>query len=115
MDRHAAALIQWVRTRMRYLPDPDGGEFIQMPVVLLDRIRTAGFAYGDCDDHVVLLGALMASVGIQARACAVKLHGSSWYNHVVIEYTDKLGRIRLVDPCVKGGPTPEYRDRLVVR
>lgn len=113
LERHASALTRWVKSRMRYLPDPDGAEYVQTPIILLDRIRNDGFAYGDCDDHVALLGALMMSVGIPARAAAVKLHGSEWYNHVVVEYSDRMGRVRLVDPCAKNGETPVYRDRLV--
>jgi transglutaminase-like putative cysteine protease len=98
--------------KMVYLADPDGGEFIQTPLVLLNTIRQKGFAYGDCDDHVVLLGAMLTSVGIPARAVAVKLHGSDHYNHVVVEYPLN-GTTVLIDPCAKTVPTPHYRDRLV--
>lgn len=113
LERHATALTRWVKGRMRYLPDPDGAEYVQTPVILLEAIRVNGFAYGDCDDHVALLGALMISVGIPARAVAVKLHGSDHYNHVVVEYSDRMGRIRMVDPCAKNMEMPVYRDRLV--
>ena len=97
---------------MVYLADPDGGEFIQTPLVLLNTIGQKGFAYGDCDDHVVLLGAMLVSIGIPARAVAVKLHGSDVYNHVVVEYLCQ-GQPILIDPCAKTVPTPAYRDRLV--
>jgi transglutaminase-like putative cysteine protease len=98
--------------KMVYLADPDGGEFIQTPLVLLNTIGQKGFAYGDCDDHVVLLGAMLTSVGIPARAVAVKLHGADHYNHVVVEYPLNGGTV-LIDPCAKTVATPHYRDRLV--
>ena len=110
---NATTIANWVMRKMVYLADPDGGEFIQTPLVLLNTIGQKGFAYGDCDDHVVLLGAMLTSVGIPTRAVAVKLHGSDVYNHVVIEYLAN-GQPILVDPCAKTVPTPAYRDRLVV-
>lgn len=110
---NATTIANWVMRKMVYLADPDGGEFIQTPLVLLNTIGQKGFAYGDCDDHVVLLGAMLISLGIPTRAVAVKLHGSDVYNHVVIEYMAQ-GQPILVDPCAKNVPTPNYRDRLVV-
>ena len=109
---NATTVAAFVMRRMVYLADPDGGEFIQTPLVLLNTIGLKGFAYGDCDDHVVLLGAMLVSIGIPARAVAVKLHGSEFYNHVVIDYLYQ-GQSILIDPCAKNVPTPAYRDRLV--
>lgn len=109
---HANTVAHFVMSKMVYLADPDGGEFIQTPLVLLNTIGKNGVAYGDCDDHVVLLGAMLTSIGIPARAVAVKLHGSDYYNHVVIEYLHN-GAPTLIDPCAKKVPTPAYRDRLI--
>lgn len=109
---NATTVAAFVMRKMVYLADPDGGEFIQTPLVLLNIIGQKGFAYGDCDDHVVLLGAMLVSIGIPARAVAVKLHGSDYYNHVVVDYPYQ-GRTILIDPCAKTVPTPAYRDRLV--
>lgn len=112
--RHARTLTTWVKSRMTYLADPDGAEFVQTPLVLLKQIQTKGNAYGDCDDHVVLLGALMNSIGIQAQATGVKLYGANYYNHVVIQYPLN-GQMVLVDPCAKVAAAPFYGERLVVR
>jgi transglutaminase-like putative cysteine protease len=109
---NATTVAAFVMRKMVYLADPDGGEFVQTPLVLLNAIGRKGVAYGDCDDHVVLLGSMLVSIGIPARAVAVKLHGSDHYNHVVIEYPYQ-GQAILIDPCAKNVPTPAYRDRLV--
>ena len=109
---NANTVAAFVMRKMVYLADPDGGEFVQTPLVLLNAIGQKGVAYGDCDDHVVLLGAMLVSIGIPARAVAVKLHGSDHFNHVVIEYAYQ-GQSILIDPCAKNVPTPAYRDRLV--
>ena len=109
---NANTVAAFVMRKMVYLADPDGGELVQTPLVLLNAIGQKGVAYGDCDDHVVLLGAMLVSIGIPARAVAVKLHGSNHFNHVVIEYAYQ-GQSILIDPCAKNVPTPAYRDRLV--
>lgn len=109
---HARTLTRWVMNRMVYLADPDGGEFITTPLVLLNQIAEQGFAYGDCDDHVVLLGAMMVSVGIPAKAVAVKLGGGEWFDHVVIQYPLNGSQV-IVDPCAKSGQQVQYADRLV--
>lgn len=109
---HANTVAQWVMRKMVYLPDPDGGEFVQTPLVLLNAIAKKGVAYGDCDDHVVLLGAMLTSIGIPSRAVAVKLHGADHYNHVVVEHLHN-GEPVLIDPCAKTVGTPAYRDRLI--
>ena len=109
---NANTVAAFVMRKMVYLADPDGGEFVQTPLVLLNAIGRKGVAYGDCDDHVVLLGSMLVSIGIPARAVAVKLHGANHFNHVVIEYPYQ-GQSILIDPCAKNVPTPAYRDRLV--
>lgn len=109
---HARTLTRWVMNRMVYLADPDGGEFITTPLVLLNQIAEQGFAYGDCDDHVVLLGSMMVSVGIPAKAVAVKLGGGEWFDHVVIQYPLNGSQV-IVDPCAKSGQQVQYADRLV--
>lgn len=112
--RNAYTLLRWVASRMTYLADPDGGEFVQTPIVLLRQIEAKGNAYGDCDDHVVLLGALLVSIGIPAEVVGVKIFGSPYYNHVVVQFPCN-GRMVTMDPCAKNAPPPEYRERLVAR
>ena len=89
-----------------------GSSLLQTPLVLLQTIAEKGHAYGDCDDHVVLLGAMLNSIGIPARAVAVKLGGNEWFDHVVIEYPSN-GRTVTMDPCAKFGAAPRYLERLV--
>lgn len=114
VQRHVLAISAWVMSHMVYLADPDGAEFVQSPTVLLKQIEKTGRAYGDCDDHVVLLGSLLNAIGIPAEAVGVKLYGSQFYNHVVIQYP-RNGEMVIVDPCAKDTAAPFYRERLVVR
>lgn len=92
---------EFVLVRVRYVLDPVDSEFIVSPIRLLDEIRDRGFASGDCDDHVLLLGALAASVGIRGRAVGVHISpGSKRFDHVVNLF-DIAGETILFDSCRK--------------
>mgnify|MGYP006272471151 CR=1 FL=1 len=106
-------VFRWVVNHMTYLADPDGGELVQTPIILLDQVTRKGRAYGDCDDHVVLLGAMLVSIGVPARVVGVKLGASPIFNHVVVEVPSN-GGWRVLDPCAKQTAAPNYRERLVV-
>jgi hypothetical protein len=57
----AAALYDYVKANIRYLPDPIDVETIQDPEATL-KIRA-----GDCDDHSTLMAGLAAAIGIPVR------------------------------------------------
>lgn len=112
--RHVRRITDWVKSHMVYLADPDGSEYIQTPTILLQQIQLKGVAYGDCDDHVVLLGALLRAIGVPAHPVAVKLNPQSpVFDHVVIEYPSQ-GEMVIIDPCAKNVAAPHYFERLRV-
>jgi transglutaminase-like putative cysteine protease len=110
---------QFVRTRVRYVPDPVQGpgadpvELVISPVRMLQDIQRFGETAGDCDDHVALLVALAQSLGIEARILAVKVNGSAEYNHVIASLWNGRGWVD-IDTCVKDGETPSYPERIIV-
>ena len=59
--REAVALFQWVQRSIRYVRDPIGQELVTAPETL---IQTRA---GDCDDHAVMLAALLGSLGHRSR------------------------------------------------
>jgi predicted transglutaminase-like cysteine proteinase len=59
------AIFWWAKTHMRFQKDVSGGEYVCTPRYLL---RTMA---GDCDDYVVLLGALIKSLGIPIRITTI--------------------------------------------
>jgi transglutaminase-like putative cysteine protease len=105
-------LHRWVVNHMTYMADPDGAELVQTPLVLLRQIENKGRAYGDCDDHVVLLGSMLVSIGVPARVAGVKLGNSPVFNHVVVEVPVN-GSWKVLDPCAKNTATPLYGERLI--
>ncbi len=106
------AIASFVRDRMRFLSDPEGGEYFIDPMALIGQIQSAGYAFGDCDDHVLLLNSMARSMGFDARAVGVHLNDPVLWDHVVSQ-VNVLGRWMDVDPCVKSNETPMYRQKLL--
>lgn len=108
-----AVLAQHVKDKLTYVSDPAGSEYVVSPLRLIAQIKETGSAYGDCDDHALLLNSLLSSVGIQTRFLGVKLNGSTKYNHVICsamtgtEWQD-------IDACAKRSATQHYQERLVI-
>lgn len=85
---YAALLFEWVRTRMLYLPDYDDGEVIEeirTPGYLLQEIARYGNAVGDCDDYVVLYGALYRALGFPVRFVAISITPDQLLGHVYLQ------------------------------
>ena len=67
----------WVKANVAFRGEYD--EVIQSPDV------TLRFGAGDCDDHAVLLAALLGSIGYQVRFKCVAVHGEPDLTHVYAE------------------------------
>lgn len=108
----AERLANFVRDHVTYVRDPVGHEFITSPKVMLEQIDQHGYTFGDCDDHVMLLSALLGSVGIPAIPVGVKLGASRGFNHVIVS-ADINGEWIDIDPCAKLKGQPVYTERLI--
>jgi transglutaminase-like putative cysteine protease len=80
------AVFQWVKKNIEFRGE--NAETLQSPVVTL-RLRA-----GDCDDHSVLMGALLASLGYQVRFKTVATIPSNprAFSHVYVVVQDKRSR-----------------------
>lgn len=92
MDR----IFVFVRDNIRYTRDIVNVETVQTPAKTLD------YKQGDCDDQVVLLAALLESVGIEARFKAVGFTPGH-FQHVYLEARDNGEWIGL-DPTEQVAP-----------
>lgn len=106
-------VIRFVRDRVTYIRDPEGSEYLVAPERLLQSYLANGYMAGDCDDHVMLLNAMLGSIGVSTKAVGVKFGGSGEFNHV-ISGIYLGGNLMLVDPCAKGNTQPAYYDTLIV-
>lgn len=79
----AAAIFHFVQRAMRYTPDPpDVADQISSPDVLLASIADTGSARGDCDDYVILLGALYRALDLPVSLEAVSVSPDRTLEHI---------------------------------
>jgi hypothetical protein len=115
LDSLFSNLVRFVKTRMRYIPDPHGFETVIAPDWLLFDIVQRGVAYGDCDDHTLLLNTLLASVGFETSFVAVKMGPDSEFFDHVLSGVKVEGQWRDIDTCAKTVAQPAYLKRYVVQ
>lgn len=101
--QEALAIGDFVQAKVRYLRDPNGIEYLQSPVDLIEQI-TRGEAQGDCDDMALLTATLLLSIGHEPYFRAVRYQGFTGpYNHiyvVVYEQDRNSPRHRIVLDCI---------------
>jgi len=109
------ALVNFVKSRMEYVRDPAGVEFIISPLWSLNEIAQGRRPAGDCDDHVLLLGSLLGAIGFDVRPVAVHLYDAKFFDHVILQANlgPQYGNWVDLDPCAKSLPQPVYETRLV--
>jgi transglutaminase-like putative cysteine protease len=78
-DAIADAIYDYVIDKAIYTRDPNGIERLQMPDA------TIALGSGDCDDMVILSGALLESVGVPTR---IRLLGEqpNTFTHILLDY-----------------------------
>lgn len=82
-----AFVFEWVRHHMIYMPDFNNGviiEEIKTPGYLLREMAAFGSAIGDCDDYVVLLGALYLRQGHTVVLHAISRQTDTLLDHVYL-------------------------------
>ncbi len=75
-------IIQWVRERLAYVPDPVEVEALSLATSHLRRISESGTSAGDCDDATVLIATLARAVGIPVRITVASFRDSKQFHHV---------------------------------
>ena len=77
------AITKWVQRNVHYVKDPHGVEFFFTARRQLKDIAT-GKHSGDCDDFVILGGALLGSIGYPVGALIVDSNNDGIFNHVML-------------------------------
>jgi len=78
---NAKTIYEWMLRNIKWDRDPDGKEMLRSPIVTLDR------RVGDCDDHTILIGSLLKSMGMPVRIVLIasRSYRPDIYNHVLVE------------------------------
>lgn len=101
----AEALLTWVRNHVRYTRDPIDVETVKSPTALLQEIVESSThrAAADCDDQVVLLAALLSSIGYGTRFVAYRADADrpADYSHVALEAQLPGAGIVTLDPIMR--------------
>lgn len=87
----------WVASVMRYERDPRGADLLQSPDLLITRAVNEGNVPGDCDDASLLISALLESVGIPTRFCAISTRPDRKLHHVAVEARNADGTWHWLD------------------
>ena len=105
------AIKNWVQTNAHYIKDPFGVEFFFTARRQIRDIEM-GKHGGDCDDFVVLGGALLGSLGYPVGALIVDSNNDGVFNHVMLvtktfsptrQFGDNWIPIELIYPQFKLG------------
>jgi hypothetical protein len=112
--RQVEIVLNFVRRALTYVRDPVESEYVISPVDLLEQIQAGQLAYGDCEDHCLLLNSMLASLGFPTRFVATAIGGAEadWWNHV-ISSVFVGGRWVDLDPVAKGIMQPDYYQQMI--
>ncbi len=79
VTRRAEAIFEFARDRVRYMSDSSQfgyPEFAQNADELLSIVDRDGVAYGDCEDHAILLGVMYVGAGMRAAVVLAPGHAA---------------------------------------
>lgn len=80
-------VFEWGRSHMLYTPDRNDSDIldeIRTPGYLLKEIDTFGAALGDCDDYVVLYGAILYRLGFPVTLEAISREDDEILDHIYL-------------------------------
>lgn len=84
----AYAMWEWMRENIAYVRDPFHVERLSDPMVILRE------GSGDCDDHVILAGSMLMSIGVPVRFVTIALNPAEpdVHTHIILQYLDQSGQ-----------------------
>lgn len=106
----AAALFEYVKKNVTYVPDPihmSGGEMIDGDYVA-PPVETLDARGGDCDDQAVLIASLFSAVGIENRMRLIGNTNNEW--HLLTEFRVDLSLMDEFIAALDGFYDSEARD-----
>ena len=77
------AIVKWVQNNVVYRKDPLDVEYFMTPRRILKDVEQ-GRSAADCDDFVIVAGALLGSIGYPSGALIVDSNADGIFNHVML-------------------------------
>ena len=110
-----SAIYDWVKTNVKYTPDPVETELFISPVKMVNDYHQRSPLAGDCDDMAILSVALFRSVGVESNVVIFDTKGEGYDHAIAQAYSDKLGWLNVdVSSDYPLGWTIKYRSKVVV-
>jgi len=109
-DGEISAIFNHVRRGVRYTQDPFRAETLTDAPTLVQEMTENGLAYGDCDDHVVVLGAMLEAVGYEVEPVIESYRRNKSPSHIALRVRNE-GRTIHLDPTVKDKPMGVHAGR----
>ena len=82
----AEKLFSYVQRNVNYVRDSALTEMVHSAQYQVSAYHSNGFYHGDCDDHTVLLGSMLLSVGYPVRIVVIRVGRTPGpFNHVYLE------------------------------
>ena len=96
------SIFEFVRSKMKYVRDPLHQEMLAGTDYHMGTMAAEGYARGDCDDHTIMLGAMLESIGYPTRITTARMKpgANGSFDHVYLEVNDRTGWVPL-DPSNK--------------
>tara|TARA_Y100001973_G_C5207660_1_gene342820 strand:- start:7720 stop:8481 length:762 start_codon:yes stop_codon:yes gene_type:complete len=93
------AITKWVQHNVVYRKDPINVEYFQTARRLIKDVES-GRSAADCDDFVIVWGAMLGALGYEVAACIVDSNGDGMLNHV-------MGLVKTF------APTPQFGNKWI--
>lgn len=93
------AITKWVQHNVVYRKDPINVEYFQTARRLIKDVDS-GRSAADCDDFVIVWGAMLGALGYEVAACIVDSNGDGMLNHV-------MGLVKTF------APTPQFGNKWI--
>ncbi len=92
-----AAIYDWVKANVTYVPDPVDTELFTSPVKMVNDYRQGSVLVEDCEGIALWTVALCRAIGIEAHVARLEVKGKGLDHAVAIVHSDRLGRDITVD------------------
>lgn len=93
-----AAIYDWIKQNVSYVPDPIDIELFISPIKQVKDYNSGLGIAGDCDDMAILATSLYRAIGIKSNVVLYNLNGQGLDHAASRAWSDKINQWIIVDP-----------------
>jgi len=92
---HVSSVFDFVRDTFPYIPDPNDTELFIHPRKIAEDYFSGKVRSGDCDDHSLLVSAMLSSIGYRVRISLIAIETYELDHAVAQVYLEGLGWVNV--------------------